>query len=77
MADKREGVYELAYKHGSFTDFETGLVINREEQVEVKEPIGTATGTAIQSGRLLWVREPKAAKRTDGKSDGKAGTDQK
>jgi hypothetical protein len=73
MSDKREGIYELAFKHGSFTDFETNLVINRDEQVEVKEPIGAATGLAIQSGRLLFVREPKAAK----KSDGKAGTDQK
>lgn len=73
MARITEGVYELAFKHGSFHDFETGLTINREDQVEVKEPIGAATGIAIQSGRLLWVREQKPAK----KSDGKGGTDPK
>lgn len=61
MADK-EGTYELAHKHGSFHDFETGLTLNREDQVEVKEPIGQATLTAIASGRLLLVREPKAKK---------------
>lgn len=54
-----EGTYELKHKHGSFTDFETELVINRDQQVEVKEPIGKATLTAIQSGRILLVREPK------------------
>lgn len=70
MADKREGVYELAFKHGSFTDFEKNLVINRDEQVEVKEPIGAATGIAIQSGRLLFVREPKPIKESKGKGGG-------
>ncbi len=58
--DPRCGTYELAHKHGSFHDFETGLTINRDDQVEVTEPIGAATGVAIQSGRLLFVREPKA-----------------
>lgn len=57
-----EGTYELKFKHGSFTDFETELVINRDQQVEVKEPIGKATLQAIQSGRLLLVREVKTKK---------------
>lgn len=59
MQDIWEGLYELKHKHGSFTDFETNLVINRNQQVEVQEPIGAATRTAIQSGRLLYVRETK------------------
>lgn len=69
--DPRCGVYELQFKHGSFHDFETSLTINRDDQVEVTEPIGAATGVAIQSGRLLFVREPrkvaKVAKATDAK----------
>lgn len=67
MAKVIPGVYELAHKHGSFHDFETNLTINREEQVEVSEPIGTATGQAIMNGRLLLVTEPIAKK---GKKDG-------
>lgn len=58
-----EGVYELRFKHGSFHDFETGLTLNREDQVEVKEPIGAATEAAIQAGRLVFVPEPKASKK--------------
>lgn len=65
MADK----YELAHKHGSFHDFETGLTINREDQVEVTEPIGNATQTAIQSGRLLLVREAKATTKKPAKDE--------
>lgn len=67
MAKIQEGTYELQFKHGSFTDFETGLVLNREDQVEVTEPIGAATGQAIVSGRLLLVTEPKAKKVEDKK----------
>lgn len=60
--DPRCGTYELAFKHGSFHDFETNLTINRDQQVQVAEPIGPATGTAIQSGRLVFVRNPRVTK---------------
>ncbi|HMV46581.1 MAG TPA: hypothetical protein PLD20_00960 [Blastocatellia bacterium] len=73
MARVTEGIYELAFKHGSFHDFETGLTINREDQVEVKEPIGAATGIAIQSGRLLFVREPKPASKAKKSGEGEGG----
>jgi len=52
-------VYKLKYTHGSFHDFATGLTINREDEVEVNEPVGEATRVAIQSGRLLLVRDPQ------------------
>lgn len=58
-------VYKLKHTHGSFTDFATGLVINREDEVEVAEPIGQATNIAIQSGRLVLVREPKKASKPE------------
>ncbi|MGE0133044.1 MAG: hypothetical protein AB7U82_33625 [Blastocatellales bacterium] len=66
-------VYKLKHTHGSFTDFETGLVINREDEVEVNEPIGAATQTAIANGRLVLVRTPKkkAAVKEEGNGDGK------
>lgn len=51
--------YELKFKHGSFHDFETELTINREDQVEVVEPIGMATQDAIANGRLVLVRNPR------------------
>jgi len=65
-------VYKLKHAHGSFTDFETGLVINREDEAEVTEPIGDATRIAIQSGRLVLVRTPKkkAAAQQEGKEGG-------
>ena len=73
-------VYKLKYTHGSFTDFETGLVINRHDEVEISEPIGEATRVAIQSGRLVLVRNPKKktaakeeAKGDDKSADGKNG----
>lgn len=72
MAKIAEGTYELQFKHGSFHDFETGLTINREDQAEVTEPIGAATGVAILSGRLLLVTEPKAkAAKVEKKPEGK------
>lgn len=50
-------VYELKHKHGSFTDFETELVINREERVTLKGEVGKATHKAIADGRLVRVYE--------------------
>lgn len=54
--------YELKHPHGGFDDFETGLTINREEQVQIDlETAGKATLAAIQAGRLVIVREVKEA----------------
>lgn len=70
MSDKLEGTYELGpqAKHGSFHDFESGLTINRDDQVEVKEPIGKKTRQAIANGWLVYVREPRKA---EAKADAK------
>ena len=52
--------YKQAFTHGSFTDFETELVINREEEAEIDdETAGRATLTAIANNRLVIVHEPK------------------
>lgn len=63
-------LYELKYKHGGFDDFESGLSINREEQVEIDyDSAGKATLTAIANGRLVLVSEPrKEAKKEAEKS---------
>jgi hypothetical protein len=77
MSNKFEGLYELGEqaKHGGFDDFETGLSINRDDQVEVTEPIGTKTMKAIQSGWIVLVREPREkpdeGARDKGKGKGK------
>lgn len=69
MAEIIEGTYKLAFRHGSFHDFETGLTINRADEVEITEPIGRATQTAIASGRLLFVHA-KPVKKVEGKKNG-------
>lgn len=70
MAEIIEGTYKLQFQHGSFYDFETGLTVNRAQEVEIKEPIGNATNIAIANNRLLIVHKPKTAeavKKVEGK----------
>ena len=73
MAEIRPGVYKQKFTHGAFDDLETGLKITHAEEVEVAEPIGRATGVAIQSGRLLYVKPlpKKSEKKPDAGGDGK------
>lgn len=63
MAEIIEGTYKLAYQHGSFHDFETGLTINRAAEVEIVEPIGPATQMAIANNRLVFVHAQNRAKK--------------
>ena len=67
MAEVIEGTYKLAYQHGHFHDFETELTINRDQEAEVKEPIGKATGIAIANNRLVIVQNPKPTKKVESK----------
>lgn len=69
MAEIIEGTYKLQFQHGSFHDFETGLTINRADEVEITEPMGRATEMAIASGRLLFVHVTKPVKKVEAKKN--------
>ena len=60
-------IVELKDKATSFHDFETGFDIARSQQKELKAPVGKATRQALQSGRLVDVREDEPEKKADAK----------
>ena len=47
---------ELKHKDTMFFDSLTGFEIVRDERKELTKPVGKATQTAIESGRLLIVK---------------------
>jgi len=50
---------ELAHKGTSFFDPRTGFRLSIDGKEKLKAPIGVKTRTALMSGRLLVVAEPK------------------